>query len=151
MGKQTVVKITDDYSGQDLTEAEAEEITLTLIIKRHGEGTEDQPNPEIIRWEVIYSADSTGKLREALAPFLSGVPEETPSLAAVTKSANGGTGKSYAPDPRNVHIRAWWGSLTDGQRMDAGNLPAKKSDKGRIPDPVIAAYDNAQPVGYISA
>jgi hypothetical protein len=151
MGKRTVVMITDDYSGQELAETEAVEVTLTLVMKRPGDDGQgdDGQGPSVRRWELVYSPDSADKLDLALKPFIDGVPEETPSLAAVTKPAGTG-GSSGGPTPRNTHARAWWKGLTPANRMSLGNLPEFK-DRGRIPEPVLTAYDSVKPEGHIPA
>ena len=145
MGKVQYIKITDDYDGSEIPEALAQETTLTLVIKRQpGEG-EEGPQTSAERWEgLMFTTDSIAKLREALAPFIGEAEAVTPSLAA-TKSS--GSGKA---DPRNAHMRTWWSGLTPAQRMSAG-LPEMKGTKGRVPAPVIAAYDEVKPEGHIAA
>lgn len=145
MGKVQYTKITDDYSGAEITDAEAQETTLTLVIKRQpGEG-EEGPQTSAERWEsLMFTTDSVSKLREALAPFIGEAVPVVPALAA-----GKGSGSSKA-NPRNTHIKAWYGLLTPAQRV-AVNLPLEMKDRGRIPKEVTDVYDSLKPDGYIAA
>jgi Lsr2 len=137
MGKQTVVKITDDHDGQELSPGQAYEVTLTLRVKPPL-GVEEERTAET--WDLVFSAANRTGLRDAIKPYIGEVPATAPATKA---SGGGGQGST-----RVAHARAWWANLTDGQRMDAGKLPEAKKN-GRIPAEVYAAYDAAKPDGHV--
>lgn len=137
MPRQQVIIITDDLTGKNITEAEALDVTVVLVVK-HGD-----EEMERTAWELCLAEASKNKLADALKPFTEKVPEVAPPVTT-------GGGKPKAASARNAHIRAWWGNLTSGQRVDMGGLP-EVSSKGRVPEAVQSKYDELKPEGYVSA
>ena len=146
MGKQTVTRLIDDYTNREVAEGEAVEVVIALQVIRPGEGEDGEPNITNRRWELVYAPDSADKLERAILPFVDGVPEAIPMVKPTGSSIAG----HRTPDPRNVHVRAWWTSLTAPQRVALGGLPEPKRN-GRIPADVSEAYDTLKPDGHIPA
>ncbi len=142
MGRKAVVTFTDDYTGQEIPEAEANEVTLRL-------GSDE--------WTMVLTDDSEKELRRVLEPFTASADyknrapaRKTPQMRTETPSAPTGRVTVLEPIPSNKLLRMWWRGLKTADLRQYG-LNAPTSDRGKIPDAVWNAYALAHPSAPVPA
>ena len=122
MGRKFI--LTDDLTGEELPE-DTQPVTLSL-----GRTT----------YNLYLSEDSHGKLLEALDPFISEAETATPQASRQT--GRQGTASNAAEKEKLKKVRAWAQS-TNFKYKNAKGEEVTLGDRGRIPQEVIDAYDEA--------
>jgi hypothetical protein len=142
VGRKTVVVYTDDYTGQEIPEADAQEHTLRL-------GDDE--------WKIVLTGDSYKALVAALEPFTASAEyknrapvQKAPQANSATPSVPSGHVTVLEPIPSNKVLRTWWRSLKTADLRQYG-LNAPTSDRGKIPDAVWNAYAAAHPEAPVPA
>jgi hypothetical protein len=116
MPRQTIVQLTDDYSGEALPEDTAP-VSLSMG------GT---------TYNLYLSEKSHGALLEALSPFIEGADE-------VSGTARGTSGRAKPVDADKKNARAW--AIESGfEYAGADGKQKTLGIKGRIPTSVIEAW-----------
>jgi len=115
MARRIVHQLVDDIDGTVLEVGEGETIHFSL------NGTS---------WEIDLNTDHAAELRQALEPYIAAGRRAGSSGAAAPRS--GSSRKRPARNPEVAAIRAW-----------ANDNGYTLSERGRIPAPVIEAYNAA--------
>lgn len=123
MGRKTV--LVDDFDGTDLPE-DTEPISLSL-----GRTT----------YSLYLSEKNHGKLMEALTPYIENA-ETSATPTASRQTGRQGTATNAADKERLTKIRAWAQSSGFTYKNAAGE-DTTLGDRGRIPDAVVKAYEEA--------
>lgn len=129
MGRKSVVIYTDDFTGEQITEDQANEVTLRL-------GTDE--------WTMVLTHDSEKKLREALEPFTGSAEYKNRGPRGRVPDAPTAGGTVVQVAESNAVLRSWWRSLKPADLRQYG-LNAPKGDQGRVPNAVRDAYAAAHP------
>ncbi|MFK4759948.1 Lsr2 family protein [Microbacterium sp. ZW T5_45] len=115
MARRIVHQLVDDIDGSVLEVGDGETIHFSL------NGTS---------WEIDLNAEHAAELRAALEPYISAARRAGSSGAAAPRS--GSSRKRPARNPEVAAIRAW-----------ANDNGYTLSERGRIPAPVVEAYNAA--------
>lgn len=139
MGRKTIVIVTDDLTGEEVPEAEAEDVMLKF-------GYDE--------WTLVLTPASRAKVLESLSPTVQNAAYKdarpkwmvAKEAAAQGDAAEPGTSQpkptvTIVP-PDNTTVRRWWGDLTpaDLRRLD---LKPPASGRGKIPEAVMSAFVTA--------
>lgn len=115
MARRIVHQLVDDIDGSVLEVGEGETIHFSL----NGAS-----------WEIDLNTEHAAELRSALEPYISAARRAGSSGAAAPRST--GSRKRPARNPEVAAIRAW-----------ANDNGYTLSERGRIPAPVVEAYNAA--------
>lgn len=122
MGRKTV--LVDDLDGTELSE-DTQPVRLSL-----GRTT----------YALYLSEKNHGKLMDALTPFIENAETVSGSTGASTRGTSATSSKS--DKERNAKVREWAQS-TGYKFTNAAGEEVTLGDRGRIPDAVFKAYDEA--------
>ncbi len=117
MARRIVHQLVDDIDGSVLEVGEGETIHFSL----NGQA-----------WEVDLNEAHARELREALEPYISAGRRAGSGGAPRSSSSSSSSRKRPARNPEVAAIRAW-----------ANDNGYSLSERGRIPAPVIEAYNKA--------
>ncbi|MGN7965657.1 histone-like nucleoid-structuring protein Lsr2 [Microbacterium sp. 22179] len=115
MARRIVHQLVDDIDGSVLEIGEGETVHFSL------NGT---------AWEIDLNSEHAAELRGALEPYISA--GRRAGSASSPRSSSGSARKRPARNPEVAAIRAW-----------ANDNGYSLSERGRIPAPVIEAYNKA--------
>ena len=117
MARKVVYQIVDDLDGKQLAEGEGETVRFGL------DGAE---------YEIDLSGANAEKLRSLLNPYIAGGRRVSSSRRGRTSSRRD-RGTSSSSSNRDLsEVRAW--ALANGYKV---------ADRGRIPQTILAAYEQA--------
>lgn len=117
MARRIVHQLVDDIDGSVLEVGEGETVHFSL----NGQA-----------WEVDLNEEHARELREALEPYISAGRRAGSGGAPRSSSSSSSSRKRPARNPEVAAIRAW-----------ANDNGYSLSERGRIPAPVIEAYNKA--------
>ncbi|WP_311245391.1 Lsr2 family protein [Microbacterium sp. WCS2018Hpa-23] len=117
MARRIVHQLVDDIDGTELDEGEGETVHFSL------NGT---------AYEIDLTSEHADELRSALAPYIESGRKVTSSAARSTSSRGTSVRKRPARNPEVAAIRAW--ARDNGHEL---------SERGRIPQPIVDAYNDA--------
>ncbi|MEJ8277577.1 histone-like nucleoid-structuring protein Lsr2 [Pseudonocardia spirodelae] len=111
----------------------AQQTTITLVDDLDGGEADEQVEFSVDgrAYEIDLSATNAGKLRDALAPYISAARRASGRRSG-TSAAPSSNGSSASERAANRAVREW--------AVDQG---MKISERGRIPSSVLEAYQNA--------
>lgn len=132
MARHTVVICTDDLTGQEHSESEVNDYVLRF-------GYDE--------WTLTLTKDSQAKVKEMFASLVESAPhkDHTPKwmrdqeAAGASQPSDDGREVTLVP-PDNKMVRRWWRELTAAQRKTLNLKEPPASDRGRVPDDVVAAF-----------
>jgi hypothetical protein len=111
MAKQEIVTFIDDLDGT------AAQGTVTFALENRA-------------YEIDLSDENTDKLHDALAPFIEHARKASRSAGAAQAAPTRKGGRTVADREQTQAIRTW--ARENGRQV---------SDRGRIPKPVVEAYN----------
>lgn len=139
MGRRTVVIVTDDLTGEEVPDTEAEDVALKF-------GYDE--------WVLVLTAASKAKVREQLMELVqNGVHKDgRPKWMREQEAgqSDSGSGATSVPDqaaptvtivpPDNKMVRRWWRDLTANQLKSLSLKAPPATDRGKIPEDVMSAF-----------
>lgn len=137
MGRRTVVIVTDDLTGEEVPDTEAEDVVLKF-------GYDE--------WTLVLTAASKAKVRESLTDtvqngihkdlrpkWLRDREEVTAQGGAADQPAAGQAPTVTVVPPDNATVRRWWGDLSP-TALRGLDLKAPTGNRGKIPEGVMSAF-----------
>lgn len=117
MARRIVHQLVDDIDGEILEIGSGEAVTFSL---------------DGVSYEIDLSEKNAEEFRQKLEPYVSAGRRVSTAGATTGRRARGGRRRSNADGRDLAAIRAW--AKSNGHRV---------SDRGRVPDSVLQAYDAA--------
>lgn len=116
MAQKVIIQLVDDLDGSQLGQGEGETVQFALEGKQY---------------EIDLSNENVQRLRDALKEFID---------AARTPSRNQGSGRRSASSSRTSQRRDDLAEVREWARRNGHQV----SDRGRVAQPILDAYDAAQ-------
>lgn len=117
MARRIVHQLVDDIDGTELEEGQGETVHFSL------NGT---------AYEIDLTSEHADELRSALQPYVDAGRKANSGSARATSARTGSARKRPARNPEVAAIRAW--AKDNGHEL---------SERGRIPQPIVDAYNDA--------